>query len=168
MVTYTQRGFMDLRTFLFNSGISAARFAKAVGMDLRTLWRVVDREIRPRSDRAYIIEALTGGAVTVDELVNPAKYPVEWAGDLARQFNRRILLKEPDVESMCRAIERMGVALKEVRKRRGKKMDAKIKAISKGVKKTEKGLKKLLKEDHKRDPACHLGEKIIAKKKGKK
>lgn len=44
-------------------------------------------------------------------------------------------------------------------------MDKKIKKIQKDTKKVSKELKSLLKEDVKRDPACHLGQKILKKKK---
>lgn len=159
---------MDLKTFLFNNSIPATVFAKVIDMPLRMLWRVIQREIRPRSDRARIIEAITGGWVTVDELINPAKYPVAWGGDLAKEYRRRILLHEPDADELHQATQRMGEMLKELRKTKGKKMDAKIKSITKGVKKTEKGLQKLLTEDKKRDPACDAGKKMMAKKKGKK
>ena len=44
-------------------------------------------------------------------------------------------------------------------------MDKKIKKIMKINQKEEKQLKSLLKEDIKRDPACHMGEKMMKKKK---
>lgn len=44
-------------------------------------------------------------------------------------------------------------------------MDKKIKKIQKDTKKVSGELKSLLKEDKKRDPACHLGERIMKKKK---
>lgn len=47
-------------------------------------------------------------------------------------------------------------------------MDKKIKKIQKENKKVGKDLKKLLQEDVKRDPACHLGEKMMKKGKRKK
>lgn len=48
-------------------------------------------------------------------------------------------------------------------------MDKEIRKIEKNVKKTSHGLKELEKEDKKRDPACHLGEKLkrMLKKKRK-
>jgi len=47
-------------------------------------------------------------------------------------------------------------------------MDKQIRAIEKKVKSTQKALKKLEKEDRKRDPACDYGAKMLKKKKGKK
>jgi hypothetical protein len=44
-------------------------------------------------------------------------------------------------------------------------MDREIRKIKKGVKHTEKELKDLEKADKKRDPACHLGQKMMGKKK---
>lgn len=46
-------------------------------------------------------------------------------------------------------------------------MDKQINAIKKGVKKSEKELTSLAKLDKKRDPACHLGQKMMKKKKSK-
>lgn len=46
-------------------------------------------------------------------------------------------------------------------------MDKKIKSLEKTTSKLLKGEKSLLKEDHKRDKACDLGKKMMAKK-GKK
>jgi len=46
-------------------------------------------------------------------------------------------------------------------------MDKKIRKIEKKVKSTQKELKELEKMDRKRDPACHIGQKLL-KKKGKK
>ncbi len=47
-------------------------------------------------------------------------------------------------------------------------MDRTIKSIEKKVKKTGKALKRLEKEDKKRDPACDLGKKVMKEKKKKK
>lgn len=44
-------------------------------------------------------------------------------------------------------------------------MDKKIKSLQKTTKKLAKGEKELLKMDKKRDPACHMGAKMMAKKK---
>lgn len=44
-------------------------------------------------------------------------------------------------------------------------MDKQIRKIEKGTKKVSKQLKSLEKEDKKRDPACHLGQKLMSKKK---
>jgi hypothetical protein len=46
-------------------------------------------------------------------------------------------------------------------------MDKKIKKIIKTNDKEKKELKSLLKEDIKRDPACHMGEKMMKKKRSK-
>ena len=44
-------------------------------------------------------------------------------------------------------------------------MDKKIKKIQRENRKVSRELKGLLREDQKRDPACHLGEKMMKKKK---
>jgi hypothetical protein len=44
-------------------------------------------------------------------------------------------------------------------------MDKEIREIERTNKKAGKQLKKLEKADKKRDPACHLGEKMMKKKK---
>lgn len=46
-------------------------------------------------------------------------------------------------------------------------MDKKIHKIQKEVKKEEKDLKGLLKEDKKRDKVCDLGKKVMKEKKKK-
>jgi hypothetical protein len=47
-------------------------------------------------------------------------------------------------------------------------MDKEIRSIERKTKGVEKSLKHLEKEDKKRDPACHLGERMMKKKKRKK
>lgn len=80
---------MDLRTFLFNNGISASEFARELGMDRSAFYFVVMRRSRPTRWVPYVIQHMTGGQVTVDEICNPWKYPVVWPGDMARSDCKR-------------------------------------------------------------------------------
>lgn len=80
---------MDLRTFLFVNRISIGEFAKELGMDRSAFWKIAMRGSRPTRWMPYIISHMTGGQVTVDELCNPCKYPVNWKGDQARSDCKR-------------------------------------------------------------------------------
>lgn len=72
---------MDLRSFLEADGapISKSGLATAVGVTPSAVSQWCARLTRPSYDNAKAVEALTGGAVTVDEMMtfHPANAPIE-------------------------------------------------------------------------------------------
>lgn len=75
---------MDLKKWMFCKRIQPSTMAKILGCCPRNLRMIIDRANRPRGDLAHRIEFVTRKEVTVDELIHPGKYPVEWEGDKAK------------------------------------------------------------------------------------
>ena len=74
---------MDLKTWMFLHRIQPSQMAKIVACCPRKLRSIMERKTRPTSDIASRIEYATRKKVTIDELMCPEKYKVEWIGDTA-------------------------------------------------------------------------------------
>lgn len=85
---------MDLKTYLFINGIPMRQFARIMGYEKHTARYIVVRQLRPGWLRANQISYATGGMVTVDELINPQKYPVSWVGDKCRYDYKRCIAEK--------------------------------------------------------------------------
>lgn len=143
---------MDLKTFLFVHGINIKQFARHMGMGYFNALKIVDRALRPRAKMAAKIQHASNGLVTVDELLQPYKYPVSWPGDKARaEYKNRVNVVEVSPDELNTIPKLVGN-----HNTIGEKMDRQIKKVKVDVKKgaKKKALKdvnKLLKMDKKYD-----------------
>lgn len=82
---------MELKTFIFEAGITRTRAAKDLGVTLQYISRVIRKDIRPSLELAKKIESYTRGLVTVEELVHTWETPNK-PDPLEEYFKRKKLV----------------------------------------------------------------------------
>lgn len=68
---------MTLDQFLTEKGISTPAFAKAIGMNASSLWRIRNGKVRPDWNTVEAIVTATGGSVSADDFLTSREPPLD-------------------------------------------------------------------------------------------
>ena len=87
---------MDLRTFLDTHAIDRREFAMRIGISKESVDNYAKRKNRPREYVAAVIEFVTNGDVTQNELTHPFNYAVDWDGDLSNLIPQKYRVSQKE------------------------------------------------------------------------